>query len=159
MKVIIKVGVPLNFDAGDGTNIIEGTVDESTFGSREVKRDSRPASLVPELKGKKGFEISTEYWFAVDCKELQDEGVKFSSLLITSRYKLREVPFDMMKRGESLVMHAAWRSDCKRWDKESIATAVSGEVEMGGMFVVNVSFPLEDVVDTQKHKMRKEDLM
>lgn len=159
MKLIIKVGVPLNFDAGDGTNTFEGVVDDATFGSREVKRDSRPASLVPELKGKKGFEISTEYWFAVDCKELNEEGAKFSSLLITSRYKVQEHPFEMMKRGESLVMHAAWRNDCKRWDKESIAAAINGEAEMGGMFVVNVSFLPEDVVDTQKHKMRKEDLM
>jgi hypothetical protein len=158
MKIIIKVGMPKNFDAGDGTNTFECTVDEATFGSRVVERDSRPAKFVPELKGKKSLETFTEYWFAVDCRPIEVEGVKFSSLLLTSRYKLNEVPFDMLKRGESLVMHAAWKADGTRWDKPSIDSAIKGEVEMGGMFVVNATFPTEDIDEPKGFKIRREDL-
>ncbi len=137
MKLRIEVGEPRGFDAGDGTNAIIADVIEGSEGSRVVERPPNAATMIV-TKGEKKLEDNTEYWFAVTCSPMSFEGMRFRSLLLIPRYRLKKPPLELLGEGEKLVFNGVWRVDGGVWDAPSIQAAQDGGVEIAEtMLVVN----------------------
>ncbi len=137
MKVSMQVGEPRDFSSWDGTNKTVGTVVEGLEGSKTIVTEPTVAVML-QSKGEAKTEEKTEYWFAVSCRETRFEGSTFSSLLLIPRYRLKKPPLEMLREGAQLVFNAVWREDGKPWDKESIAAAQEGSIDIKGVLVVNI---------------------
>lgn len=136
MKVKLEVGQPRNFDAGDKTNIIIGTVVEGLEGSRSFDFDP----LVRALKEGKRNEKITEHWFVVkSATPVPFEGsTTFTSILLMPRYRTKKPPLELIKAGETLVCNGMWRQDGGEWDASSIQAAQEGKLDVHGVIVTNV---------------------
>jgi hypothetical protein len=139
MRIKMEVAEPRDFNAGDGTNVVTGTVIEELCGSRAVERDDAVVALqrgkVSTLESK-----LTEYWLVVECAPVVFNEMRFTSLLATPRYKLKTPPLDMLREGDVLVFNAAWRKDGGKWTEESIRAAQGGEIELEGIIIAKASF-------------------
>ena len=125
MKIRIEVGEPRGFDAGDGTNVITGTVIEGSEGSREIEKPAGAITHIHAKEGEKKVDKTMEYWFAVTC-----EPVRFQDML-------KKSPLALLEEGETLVMNGVWRADGGQWDIPSIQAAMEGTIEITGLVVVN----------------------
>ncbi len=137
MKVSLDIGEPRDFDAWDGGTSAVGTVVDGLEGSKTLVTEPTVA-VVLQSKGETKEEEKTEYWFVVSCPETKYHDSGFSSLLMIPRYRLKKPPLDMLKEGLPLVFNAVWRGDGLPWDKESIALAQEGGIDLKGVLVVNV---------------------
>ncbi|MBI5453140.1 MAG: hypothetical protein HY956_00775 [Deltaproteobacteria bacterium] len=136
MKVKLEVGQPRNFDAGDKTNVIIGTVVEGLEGSRSFDFDP----LVRALKEDKRNEKITEHWFVVkSATPVPFEGsTTFTSILLMPRYRTKKPPLELIKAGETIVCNGMWRQDGGEWDAPSIQAAQEGKLDVQGVIVTNV---------------------
>ncbi|MBI5468902.1 MAG: hypothetical protein HY891_07190 [Deltaproteobacteria bacterium] len=139
MKIKIEVGEPRGFDAGDGTNVITGTVIEGSDGSREIEKPAGAITHIHAKEGEKKVDKTMEYWFAVTCDPVKFQDMSLSSLLLIPRYRLKKPPLDMFNDGDTLVMNGVWRADGGQWDLSSIQQAMEGIIEISGMVVVNAT--------------------
>ncbi len=137
MKIRIEVGEPRGFDAGDGTNVINGTVIEGSEGSREIEKPAGAITHIHAKEGEKKVDKTMEYWFAVTCEPVKFQDMSFSSLIFIPRYRLKKPPLELMQEGETLVMNGVWRADGGQWDIPSIQAAMEGTIEITGLIVVN----------------------
>jgi hypothetical protein len=137
MKIRIEVGEPRGFDAGDGTNVIIGTVIEGTEGSKKVEKPAGAITHIHAQEGDKKTDSTMEYWFAVTCKSVKFQEMSFSSLLLIPRYRLKKPPLEMFKDGDTLVMNGVWRADGELWDVSSIQASMDGTLDIAGILVVN----------------------
>ncbi|MBI5642880.1 MAG: hypothetical protein HY954_05330 [Deltaproteobacteria bacterium] len=135
MRLKIVVGEPRDFDAGDKTNVIIGTVAEGLGGSRSYDFDP----LVKALKEDKRNEKITEYWFVVSCNPVVFDGSGFNSLLVMPRYRTKKPPLELIGAGETIVCNCMWRQDGEAWDELSIKKAQEGALDVQGALVVNVT--------------------
>lgn len=138
MKLKLMVGQPRNFDAGDKTNVIIGTVVEGLEGSRSFDFDP----LVRALKEDKRNEQITEHWFVVkSASPVPFEGsTAFTSILLMPRYRTKKPPLEIIKGGEMVVCNGMWRQDGGDWDTASIQAAQEGTLDVEGVIVTNVTF-------------------
>ncbi|MBI4949088.1 MAG: hypothetical protein HY955_02970 [Deltaproteobacteria bacterium] len=138
MKLKLVVGQPRNFDAGDKTNVIIGTVVEGLEGSRSFDFDP----LVRALKEDKRNEQITEHWFVVkSASPVPFEGAAaFTSILLMPRYRTKKPPLEIIKAGETIVCNGMWRQDGGEWDTASIQAAQEGTLDVQGVIVTNVTF-------------------
>lgn len=120
LKIRFEVGDPRNFDSGDGTNTFIGETVEDLQGYREIGEDK-------------------EFWFVSNCKPISFEGMRFSSLLLISRYKTKKEPMELLNSGEKVVFNGAWRQDGGVWDQESLQAAREGRLPITGVVVVNAT--------------------
>ncbi len=125
MKLIIEVGEPRNFDAGDNTNRILATVVDGLEGSRTVGKN-------------------TDYWFVGDCKAVSFEDMKFKSLLLVPRYRLQKPPLELLQEGQEVVCNGVWRQDGQSWDQASMDAAQEGTLKVDGSIVVSVKAVKEE---------------
>lgn len=137
MKIRIEVGEPRGFDAGDGTNVITGTVIEGSEGSREIEKPAGAITHIHAKEGEKKVDKTMEYWFAVTCEPVKFQDMSFSSLIFIPRYRLKKPPLALLDEGETLVMNGVWRADGGQWDIPSIQAAMEGTIEISGLIVVN----------------------
>lgn len=137
MKIRIEVGEPRGFDAGDGANVITGTVIEGSAGSREIEKPAGAITHIHAREGEKKVDKTMEYWFAVTCAPVKFQDMSFSSLIFIPRYRLKKPPLELMQEGETLVMNGVWRADGGQWDIPSIQAAMEGTIEITGLIVVN----------------------
>ena len=120
LKIRFEVGDPRNFDSGDGTNTFIGETVEGLQGFREIGEDK-------------------EFWFVSNCKPISFEEMRFSSLLLISRYKTKKEPMELLNSGEKVVFNGAWRQDGGVWDQESLQAAREGRLPITGVVVVNAT--------------------
>lgn len=120
MKIRFEVGDPRNFDSGDGTNTFTGETVEGLQGFREIGEDK-------------------EFWFVSNCKPISFKEMRFSSLLLISRYKTKKEPMELLSSGEKVVFNGAWRQDGGVWDRESLQAAREGRLPITGVVVVNAT--------------------
>ncbi|MBI5563202.1 MAG: hypothetical protein HY894_10200 [Deltaproteobacteria bacterium] len=144
MKVKIEVGEPRGFDAGDGTNVIIGAVDEAVSGQQEVEVQARAATLVNAAAGENPVEKLVEYWFVANCPQVDFKGMRFKSILFTPRYKAKKPPVETLAEpGQAIVVNGIWRKDGEAWTKTAIADAQEGRLEIDGMIVAKVTMVAE----------------
>lgn len=140
MKVTIEVGDPRGFNAGDGSNVIIGTLDESLSGQQEIEVQARAATIVQSPQGENPVEKLIEYWFVVNCALVEFGQMKFSSILFSPRYKVKKPPVEALgEPDQSIVANGVWRKDGLAWDKESIAAAQEERFDIDGVIVGKVT--------------------
>lgn len=120
MKIRFEVGDPRNFDSGDGTNTFIGETVEGLQGFREIGEDK-------------------EFWFVSNCNPISFKEMRFSSLLLISRYKTKKEPMELLNSGEKVVFNGAWRQDGGVWDQESLQAAREGRLPITGVVVVSTT--------------------
>ena len=120
MKIRFEVGDPRNFDSGDGTNTFIGETVEGLQGFNEIGEDK-------------------EFWFVSNCKPISFKEMRFSSLLLISRYKTKKEPMELLNSGEKVVFNGAWRQDGGVWDQESLQAAREGRLPITGVVVVSTT--------------------
>lgn len=120
LKIRFEVGDPRNFDSGDGTNTFIGETVEGLQGFNEIGEDK-------------------EFWFVSNCKPISFKEMRFSSLLLISRYKTKKEPMELLNNGEKVVFNGAWRQDGGVWDQESLLAAREGRLPITGVVVVNAT--------------------
>lgn len=119
MKVKLIVDEPWDFDSGDGTNNIYGKINESSCGTRLIKR-------------------RIEYWLIFHCDHVVRFKDKiFRSLLFTPRYHINQPPLELLRRGEILIFNAMLRSDGGHWDELSVKQAHEGTLKVDGFIIVS----------------------
>lgn len=142
MRIKLDVAEPRDFEL-QGSKTITGSLVPELSGSRVLERDDlkstviqAPGSDTGEVKKKE----EREYWFVVDFDAPAVSGdLRFSSLLMTPRYRVKKTPEEMLEKGEDLVVNGIWRKDGERWDKQSIDKAQEGQIEVEGILVARAT--------------------
>lgn len=144
MKVRIEVGEPRGFNAGDGTNVIIGTVDESLCGQQEIEVQARAATVVKATTAAGTVEKLVEYWFVVNFPAVKFGDTSFQSLLFTPRYKAKKPPTEtLLEPDQWVVVNGIWPKEGESWSHESIAAAKDGQLDIDGMLVAKVTLVKE----------------
>lgn len=141
MKVKIDVGEPREFDAGDGTSVLTGTLIDELSGEQVIETGPKLATQLQATGGKGDTldrEAYKEFWFVVETPRVDIEGMRFSSLLMTPRYRLKKPPAELLGKGRELVVNAIWRRDGEKWDARSIDQAREGAIEVEGVIIARV---------------------
>ncbi|MEK6790851.1 MAG: hypothetical protein AABY45_04020 [Deltaproteobacteria bacterium] len=140
MRVRIEVGEPRGFDAGGNTNVIEGELVESLCGSKSMEKEPNIVAIIQAHKGEEPKrETVIDYWLVVNCPRVEFEDMKFSSLFLTPRYKVKKSPLEILDADEPLVVNGYWLANGNVWDETSVAAAQEGAIEVNGHIVGNVT--------------------